>query len=541
MSQKLNSAACLVFLLLSCCALTYAQAPQLEQHSISAMDGGLKLTFSFNQKVETYVNSVLSVTPYKMDGTADFPTQPPPLTPLAGNKIEFLFPSAKLKDVSAIEYRLTLRDGTGIQAYQSSLLKLDAGPISEYGKRVEEISKLNSQLMSALADAAQKQQLLNSYGTVQATQIEFKNVAFATDAKLVLAYKLDAAGAIKVKLTSTSNPPVISPREFTTSFGAPTIVVFDKLVSGEKYRVEADIVRVGAKPGENLMMNKTNVQEVSTEKPADPISLSGISAEAEGDTIKVSFASTADGLVQIKYAQKIDDFSEGTPLYRGQITKDDNGKPQGGEKITVAGPNVFSLDHVQTGKKYAIEIIATNKHGFDSLPKSAVVTITATKALAFDSSQPLSATITPLGITLDWKATIKPKDASFIVLFDNKTWSGGKTETIGDDLLISLTLPVQKLGEVLANTNDDKKKNDPKPILRAQMTDAKTGKTINQDIRLAYSIPTKPEVDKARADGAITEQTKRDLYSVIENAVPSKNVNWGKLISTGLSILFKFI
>src|SRR5215213_5141074 len=175
---------------------------QLEQHSISAVSGGLKLTFSFNQTVEAYSLSELMLTPYNKAGEPDFGAQVPVQKPLSGKKLEFMFPSSKLVNVSAVEYRLLVKDGGGAQVYQSSLLKLDAGYLSDYAQKLTQIEQLNSRLKAATDDASRKQELLDSYGKVQADQIEFQGVSFVTDSKIVLSYKLNAPGAIKVKLTS---------------------------------------------------------------------------------------------------------------------------------------------------------------------------------------------------------------------------------------------------------------------------------------------------------------------------------------------------
>lgn len=191
------------------------------------------------------------------------------------------------------------------------------------------------------------------------------------------------------------------------------------------------------------------------------------------------------------------------------------------------------------GKTYSVLVKTMNQYGAVKDYPAVDKLVAAEKKLAFDSASPVEVKIGPLGLTTEWKSTIKPKEAFLRLKFGDKTVSQN-LQIFNDDLKISMQLPVQQLTEILGAVNAASKEKD-KPSIILEMIDLKTGEVVSQNFRVNYVLPTKAEVEQAAQRGEITPKVKKDVLEVVDKAATGGKIDWGKLVTTGLSLVLKLL
>ncbi len=500
------------------------------------IDKGLVISFTFNQDTSKNSNSRLLYISTLEDGRKDFQTEVPPNSSLSGKTLTFTIPFDKLVNTNSLEYRVNVKDESNKLLFESPATSFNIGYLNVAEKRRLKIEEIQKQLDDEKEVSENSKDLANSLRSkLQATQLNFQGEKFITNNTIVLEYN---SGSIPGIVRATITNPDIVARTVESDYGKNPVIEFTGLPENKTYQIKAELLEIST----NKPTTKIHTHNTRTKVNINDLSLTPPQKVIDGETVKLVFDANQDGFIQIRYAQRVGDFIKGSEKSIGVLDNNDYGAPLG-EKVK-AGRNEFILDSVVPGKTYSIEIKGANIYGrIMPNPVTGNIDVPQINKLAFDESQPLTADVNPLGITLTWKANFKPSKAVFVVLFDSNSLfeQAIQPDKIGSDGTISILVPVDKISSILNATNKPENKNKPKPILRAQMTDDNTKITVKQDVRFSYSLPTQPQLDQARRDNLIDEPTKRNLEEVINNAVEGKKVDWRKIFNTGLSIFFKFL
>lgn len=511
--------------------VTAADVPQLSRVETS-VDQELKHSLTFNVDTAPYEKSKMWFTKIDSNKTRGLRTEAVTEKPV-GKSISFKIPLAHLADAEFVELETSLIDSSDQVIWRAPSTSVTFSAINESRKQKDALTTLESKLKQSEADNTRKDGIIASIvAKSQARQINYTgSPKFLSDVKVILQFDLDVVGVVRGTIRSTDAQPSIAPRTLDSAASDHPILRFDGLSERGNYEIVASIVDIS----DGKETDKKVRVAIQAKSRVNDLALTDLKLVPEDEKLKLTFTANQSGFVEIKYAEAKDTFEVGTPETLKQMGLDVFENPTG--DAIKEGTNIFYLDRVKPGKKYMVTINGMNAFGKrmpGAISTSNAVMVEPIKLLAFDPGEPVAADISPLNVTLSWKASQKPKIATFAVIIDRDTVASRSTEQFTDDLKISLQLPADQIVKLFTTTNDPSK---PKPKFRASMIDAKTGQTIFQDIRFVYTLPTQAEVTKAADNNQINKQTKDDLIDVIKNAKQNKKVDWSKLVSTGLSIL----
>ncbi len=524
-----------LFLNLMAFAVLAQDSVKITGQEFLATNEGLMFKFSLNKEIATLANSKIYITPIDSAGGKDGEISLDPIGPFNGNTLSFLVKKDKYENKPKIQYYILVRDTSPNPLLESPKTVMSVGAFEEAEKNKAEVIRLNTEVTKLNTTVAGKDELIKSLSTAtQATELTGGTVKFQTDRKIVYSYTLNSPGYVIAKLTSSENPAIILKTE-TSELSTTPSIVFDNLTQGS-FIVTAKIRKIAGTDA--VADNPSITSRFSTLAQKAETIIRNIDLVSEGNVLKVSFDKVEDGFYEISYAEKLGVGEIGTPNYRGRIKADRFGNLEG-EKIADS-KNTITLDKVTPGKTYYVAIKTMNSYGLVKEFPATEKVVTAEKKLAFDPTIPVEIALGPLGMTVNWKSTIKPKEASFRLIFGGDKLAENTLKTFDDNLKISLQLPIQQLTEVLGAVNAASKEKE-KPSIILEMIDAKTGEIVSQNLRVTYVLPTKAQVETAAQKGEISEKVKKDVIDVIGKAANGDKIDWGKLVTTGLSFILKLL
>jgi len=549
--MKRGLASLAICFLMSVCALPQGQNLSLRRIQTDIKNDSLQISLEFSTDISSLASlASLDYTVVTKEGLSAKPSNihPAPIDTTTPRLMVFLVPVKDLLRANDVELSFSIKNGDTV-LYASPATRINVAYLNDLQVAQSKNTDYEKKLAEYAAANAAKDGVIAAYREhTQAKAFTDIKSVFTSDTRVIIDLELDQPGKI---VTIISNPD-LRPKSKTFSTPSKTHrVVFDEgLAPGKDYIIEAVILDInsdvptaarvtGAKDSRLRVHTKPSMDTFTVAQEVDP----------SNGKIAIKLTANQPGFVGLDYQEVLDAKTAhfGILKHKGEATLDEYKVPSG-TAIKDGEPATFVLDDVVPGKTYSVTIKGFDAYGRE-LPRTGhTVSISLPelpKALAIAPDKPVIITVNPLtGVTVSWSATVKPKAASFVVLF-SETISTSAKATIPDNGSITATLPVDQL----AKSIQDKDAKKIQPTLRLVMED-NAGKSVTQDFQVAFTQPSADAVAKASAAARAAGKsqgtpsnttTDQDLLNTLKDAANGKKISWGNLLKTGLSLLVSIL
>ncbi len=516
-------------------AIAQLGSSQLQGFEADIVNGKFHIAYHLQSPLPLAVTAQLS---YHIVAKTGFLSPEKILSPTASvpanaSDIGFDIPLDDLISANKLVFVVRINGATGT-LYTSPISELNVSYLDDLKAEKGRTADLSTQLQTALDTIKARDGTIASFNLhTQASNVVWKATPFITDSRIVTQFDLDFPGKL---LTTITCQGMEVKTDRSKSISKTQSVSFDGIPENTPCQLEAEILKItdDSKTGVKINGTTDGRLNIRTKARIDNIHLQP-TFTAGSDTISVGLVADQAGFVQIDYAELINPTTGdlGEVKHRGQLSTNEFGSPSG-EPIKT-GPNPFTLDGLKPGKTYSIKVQARNIFGQELATPitTSLATNASPVALAF-SKDPLKIEVTPLGVTVTWKANLEPKEAFFEVVFGDQPGDTFTRKATVAGTTVSAILPVDQLAGVIAATKDKKAI----PILRVRMTDGGSGQPIIRDTQVSFTLPTDPQKVK---DSTLSPDAQKQLTDVMANAKPGKKVNWTNLLLSGLSIFIPLL
>jgi len=540
-------------------------APTIARLSLEPARGAIKFRYSFKDDVSQFADARLS---YGKDVAGPSPT----LAPDARSATEMVFalPFGALEDWDSVETGLSLGVDNksapcrySVLAFNIAYLRSLVSSSVDTSNRDKEVVELKEEIKE-LKDAQAGLKRL-----VQATDLRPGTPPFQTDQRLVFHFVVKGYGVVQGQLRDESNRIVDT--ETSALSDHPYLVFESGLTPGNQYTVSARLlsIQTGSPIGSTVSIDGKLEKKTALSK------LSIVEDRSDDNAVKLRLTADASGYYRLQYREQIttarDDKTTVTAYGPNQTVGGyDNNQINGpsGAKIGPDAPVDIDLPRGKSERTFLITPEAIDEQGSNmvlDLPpgiRSRSVSVPPLPQppirLDFENTIPIVAEYTPAGVRLTWKATRFPEEGAKAVLSSDLPGAPPVPfqATVSPELKGEATVPVDKyIAFIEAITGKpvtdaaakDSKTPAPKPQ-NATITISMTGKggvVASRALQFGFVI-SKDTVNEAAAKHLINTDTQAALLQIIKdasngNSVDWKKVNVGKLITTGLGVLFKII
>lgn len=500
--------------------------------------GLLKIEVSFSQDVSSFQKSELVYRLYNNQGrpsgyrNKSFDPNSPK------SSLIFFFTKNELTDSSAIEYYLRLVDEKG-ERLKSASARLDLTPMQKFSQAQEQIKKLEDDKQELENKKKEYEETIRTLLAQQKIgQLQLDSVKMVTDDKIIMVFTTDKPGRIRARISGPSN---FNKLFESSGFQKRHVVVFDGLGQSTTYDMEVFPLDHLSNNQEMTAQKLDSMREprlkITTLKRIERPNYAITQKRTTENGIEFEVTlSEQDGYVEIDYAP-IDKTTRtvGVSKSISAIKQDDDGVPVG--ELKTAGVHSYSLSSLQSDTSYLISVRAINRYGRSFFnPATSNNSITATYTTLptppeFDFADDVSLEITPLGITMKWKAKSKPTEAKVIALFSDKGEYAGPATTLDPE--ITATIGAYRLPGIISAAISKKET----PVLKAWM---KNDRGIEK--WRTFKVSFLPLNKQAIQASELPEPQRTEVANLIGEMLKDKDkkVNWTRLAKIGLGILALF-
>jgi hypothetical protein len=403
----------------------------------------------------------------------------------------------------------------------------------DLSSRVEELRKVRNEKNALAAENARLRDLIADWSTRAAIDNISLVDRFVTSNSAAFRLRGNRYGSLRVTLHDSSGAIATlgGHAAIVATGSSPELhdVTFAPLLPATSYWIEASAIKSDGNIGFTRMPSHIPEFGFTTQQPPTPPDVTILDAKPTATSMKVRYRlARADALIQAECFEQQEVMNPLPCGIVGSISQDPLGRTVGGpgQEVIAQGDREVEFRSLKPNRRYAFHIKAVTIDGARGESGEAKWYSTLED---FDFAGPVTLQLTPLGVTLSWKATAAITTGKIEIRYGEQDVA--VSQRIVPDTTnpksVSVSLPINDLSRILG-----KPLNQP-PTLVALMDDGT--KTVERQLRFSFAVPKDPTSQPGWQ--GLSDKQKEQIQALANQAQKKGKVDWKALAKAGLPII----